>query len=89
MDANAEELALMKQHAAYLEEEFLAGKVLLYGPVLAPEGAFGIAILEVENEAEAREFGEKDPSVVAGMNRFEIAPMKVTNAQAKGSRVQR
>ena len=51
--------------------------------VLAQEGAFGIGILEVENEVEAREFGENDPSVLAGLNRFEIAPMKVTNARSR------
>jgi len=54
-----------------------------YGPVIAPEGAFGVAILEVADEGEARHFGENDPSVRAGMNRFEIYPMRVANARAK------
>jgi len=82
-DANPEELALMKRHSDYLEERFRAGKVLLYGPVLAANGAYGIGILEVDNEAEARTFGENDPSVLAGLNRFEISPMRVANARAK------
>ena len=43
MDANAEELALMKKHSDYCGEQFRAGKLLLYGPVLAQEGAFGVA----------------------------------------------
>jgi uncharacterized protein YciI len=83
LDASAEELAMMKKHSDYCGECFRAGKLLLYGPVLAQEGAFGIAILEVENAAKAREFGENDPSVLAGLNRFEIAPMKVSGARAK------
>jgi uncharacterized protein YciI len=82
-DANAEERAIMKQHSDYCGEHFRAGRVLLYGPVLAQEGAFGIGILEVENEAQARGFGENDPSVLAGLNRFEIAPMRVSAARAK------
>lgn len=82
-DATPEELALMKRHAGYCEEQFRAGKVLLYGPVLAAGGAFGIGILEVENEAEARIFGEGDPSVIAGLNRFEVCPMRVANARAR------
>jgi uncharacterized protein YciI len=85
-DASAEELAIMKKHSDYFDEQFRAGKLLLYGLVLAQEGAFGIGILEVENEAEAREFGENDPSVLAGLNRFEIAPMKVSGSQATGNR---
>lgn len=87
-DANAEELAIMKQHSDYFDEQFKAGKVLLYGLVLAQDGAFGVGILEVENEAEARAFGENDPSVVAGLNRFEISPMRLTGSrqQATGNR---
>jgi len=82
-DASAEELAIMRKHSEYCAEQFRAGRLLLYGPVLAPEGAFGIGILEVENEAQAREFANHDPSVLAGLNRFEIAPMRVADAQAK------
>jgi uncharacterized protein len=82
-DASAEELTIMNKHSDYCGEQFREGKVLLYGPVLAQEGAFGIGILEVESEAEAREFGENDPSVLAGLNGFEIAPMRVSGARAK------
>jgi uncharacterized protein YciI len=84
LDANAEELAIMKKHSVYFDEQFEAGRLLLYGLVPAQEGAFGIAILEVENEAEVRAFGENDPSVLVGLNRFEISPMRVTAARAKG-----
>ena len=83
-DASAEELALMKKHADYFADLFNSGKALLYGPVLSPAGAFGIGILEVGNEAEAREIAQNDPSVVGGLNRFEVAPMRVSAARAKG-----
>jgi uncharacterized protein YciI len=83
-DASAEELALMKRHADYFAGLFTAGKVVLYGPVLSPAGAFGIAVLEVENEAQAREIAENDPSVLGGLNRFDVAPMRVSAARAKG-----
>jgi len=73
----------MDQHGAYFQQQFEAGKVLLFGPVMAPEGAFGVGILEVADEAEARKFGEDDPSVRGGMNRFEIYPMRVGAARAK------
>jgi len=43
-----------------------------------------VGILEVADEAEARQFGENDPSVRAGLNRWEIYPMRVTGSRAKG-----
>ncbi len=84
-DMTEEERQLMDAHARYCFEHFAARKLLLFGPVISTEGPFGVGILEVENEAEARSFGENDPSVRAGLNRFEIHPMKVSAAQAKES----
>ena len=82
-DITEQEKDLMNEHGAYCERQFAAGKLMAYGPVIAPGGAFGVAILEVVDEAEAREFGENDPSVRAGMNRFEFYPMQVARARAK------
>ena len=83
-DMNEEERALMGEHAAYMRRFYEAGTVLAYGPVLDPAGAFGIALLEVADAAEAIAFGDGDPTVLAGMNRYSIAPMIVAGAQ--GSR---
>jgi uncharacterized protein len=82
-DITEDERKLMDQHAAYFQSQFEAGTVLLYGPVMARDGAFGVGILEVEDEAEARRFGEGDPSVRAGMNQWEIYPMRVAGARAR------
>lgn len=73
----------MKQHSDYCRQQFDGGNLLLYGPVLASEGAFGVGILEVADDAEARQFAENDPSVRAGLNRWEIHPMQVTASRAK------
>ncbi len=82
-DITEPERALMAQHGAYCQQQFEAGKLLMFGPVAAPDGAFGVGILEVADEAEARQVFENDPSVIAGMNRFEIYPMRVAAARAK------
>lgn len=82
-DITEGERALMGQHAVYCQQQFDAGKLLTYGPVMSPDGAFGMGILEVADEAEARNFGENDPSVLGGLNRFEFSPMRVANARAK------
>ncbi len=82
-DMTPEEKALMREHSAYFQKQFDAGKVLLYGPVMAPDGAFGLGILEVTDEAEARQVSGNDPSVRAGLNRAEICPMQVAASRAK------
>ena len=82
-DITEEEGRLMDEHARYFEAQYAAGKLLLYGPVLAPAAAFGLAVLEVDTEDAARRFGEEDPSVKAGLNRFEFYPMRVSAARAK------
>jgi len=82
-DMTDEERRLMDEHGRYFQKHFAAGKVLLFGPVMATGGAFGLAVLEVDSEEEARRFGEGDPSVRAGVNRFELYPMRVSAARAK------
>jgi len=84
-DITDEERRLMDEHARYFDEQFAAGRLLLCGPVMAAGGAFGLAVLEVDTEEEARQFGERDPSVKAGLNRFELSPMHVAAARSKES----
>src|SRR5271169_1999858 len=80
-DMTAEERALMQEHVRYTREAFDAGKILIYGPVMASGGAFGIAVLEMEDAAEVQKFAAEDPSIRAGMNTFELCPMRVGAAR--------
>jgi len=84
-DMTDEERRLMDEHGRYFKDHFAAGEVLLFGPVMATGGAFGLGVLEMDSEAEARKFGEGGPSVMAGLNKFEIHPMRVSAARAKQS----
>ncbi len=78
---SGEERALMQQHATYMKHRFVEGGLLVYGPVLDPEGSFGMAVLQVETEEELRSFIANDPTVRAGMNRYTAAPMLLGGAQ--------
>jgi hypothetical protein len=84
MDMPAEEKLLMQEHVRYTQEKFAAGKLLLYGPVMATAGAFGMAVFAVADEAEVREVLENDPSVRGGLNTFEVHPMRVGAARGFG-----
>ncbi len=74
VDMTPAEGVLMQQHAAYLAAQQPSGNIVLVGPVLNPHDTFGLAILEMDNLAQARDFGENDPSVKAGLNTFEVHP---------------
>lgn len=76
-DMTPEESALMTKHAAYWAELFKTGKVLIIGPILDPKGAWGMAVLEVDSLADAQQMAENDPTVKAGINQVELAPMHV------------
>ncbi len=70
------EQKLMQEHATYWKE--LADKriAIVFGPVSDPKGAWGVGIVEVDNEADVQALSKNDPTVKSGMNfRFEIYPM--------------
>jgi uncharacterized protein len=75
-DMTEKEKNIMKQHAAYWKDKADGGIVLVYGPVLDPKGAYGLGIIEVDNEDQARSFAEDDPTVKSGINKIEILPMR-------------
>ncbi|MFZ0582170.1 MAG: YciI family protein [Candidatus Acidiferrales bacterium] len=82
-DMTAEERAVMQEHVQYVGEAFKQGSVLIYGPVLAPGGAYGMAVLEMADTTEVEKFMAEDPSIKSGLNTFEFYPMRV--GQARGS----
>jgi uncharacterized protein len=76
-DMSDEERQLMVQHGKYLLSAYEAGKLHIYGPVMAPEGAFGMAVFDAADEAAVRKVMDEDPSVLSGMNRYEVYPMMI------------
>jgi len=62
----------MAGHTEYWKELLAAGRVVVYGPVADPEGVWGLGVLRAADRAEALALGEADPSVIAGVNTFEV-----------------
>lgn len=71
------ELQLMKEHYVYWEDQFKKGVCLFGGPVFDPKGVYGVLVVVAASEDEARAIGSADPSVKGGVNRLEVAEMKV------------
>jgi uncharacterized protein YciI len=82
-DMTPEEGAAMRSHFGYWAEQMQRGAVLLVGPVPDPKGTYGIAVLTVDDEAQARSLCENDPAIAAKLGfSFDLYPMPDAMVQA-------
>jgi len=72
-DMTPEERAVMQRHVAYWSEKAERGIALVFGPVMDPQGVYGIGIYQVENEAEMQALLAADPA--NGLLKYEVLPM--------------
>jgi len=80
MDMTDSERAVMQQHVVYWGKLLENGIAIAYGPVLDPQGAYGIGVLCVKTYEELQQVIADDPA--NGLNKYEFAPMR---AVYKGS----
>ncbi|HTX75757.1 MAG TPA: YciI family protein [Terracidiphilus sp.] len=76
-DMTADEKKAMEDHFAYWKAEFAKGVCIFGGPVLDPKGVYGVLAIRAATEDDARAIAMADPSVQAGINKIEIAEIKV------------
>ena len=70
------ERAAMGRHSAYWQEQAEKRIAIAVGPVMAADGPFGMAVVEVSDEAAARALADADPVIEAGLGfRFDVAPI--------------
>jgi hypothetical protein len=75
-DMTEPERAIMNEHGEYWGNQLAAGKVIVFGPVADPKGAWGLGVLRVQDETEIASFEAGDPAIqkIPGM-RYEVLPM--------------
>ena len=82
LDMNAEEKALMAEHAAYWKSGLDGGDVVVFGPVMDPKGPYGMGIIAVADEAAARAFIAGDPTIKSNRGfTCEIYPMRAVTRE--------
>ena len=72
-DMNNEERTIMQQHVQYWTEMMNDGQVVAFGPVLDPEGAYGLGILIASDDNAVKSIIDADPA--NGLNRYEYHQM--------------
>jgi hypothetical protein len=74
LDMTPEERAIMERHVVYWSEKATRGIAIVFGPVMDPNGVYGIGVYQVKDEPEMRDLLEHDPA--KGLLRYEaVWPM--------------
>ena len=73
-DMTEAERKAMEEHGIYWKGLTNRGIAIVFGLVLDPKGPWGVAIVEVADEPDARTLGLNDPAVKAGLT-FDVYPM--------------
>jgi hypothetical protein len=76
-EMTAGEAALMKEHIGYWNGLIETGSAIVFGPVMAKEGPWGLGIIEAADETGAKLVAEGDPTIKARLHRYELIPMRI------------
>ena len=74
-NATPEETAIIERHVAFLQKMEDEGRLILAGRI--EDARFGIAVIEVENDNEAKRIMDNDPAVKDGVFSGELLPFRL------------
>lgn len=75
-DMTEAEAKVMAEHVAYWTDLANKGIAIVFGPVADPAGAWGLGVLEVDDEVQLQELTSNDPAITREIGcRHEILPM--------------
>ena len=75
LDLTDDERAIMGRHAAHWAPYLESGRMVVFGPVLDGTGAWGLGVVEADDEDDLRAFAAADPAVTTGTAVIEIGRM--------------
>jgi uncharacterized protein len=75
LDMSDEEREVMGRHAAHWQSYIDSGQMVIFGPVLDSTGAWGLGVVQADDEDEVREFAARDPAVTTGTASIELGKM--------------
>jgi uncharacterized protein YndB with AHSA1/START domain len=76
LDMSDAERKIMLEHGVYWRELLAKGQVIAFGPVLDPNGPWGLGLACVRDQAELETMQQNDPAILAQIGlRYESFPM--------------
>lgn len=72
----ADEAKWMKQHAAFLDDLLAKGVVVAHGPVMDPNGGYGVSLYQIADDESIEAITSQDPIVKNGAGHYEHHPMR-------------
>jgi uncharacterized protein len=81
-DMTAEESEVFEEHGSYWMGLLQRGTAVAYGPVLDPAGVWGLAIIDLDDEATAGAVVDDDPAVSSGVCTYQLIPMQLAKPDA-------
>jgi hypothetical protein len=72
-----EEAEVMERHVGYWQDLLDRDVAVAFGPVLDPADPWGMGLLDLDDEQQARAVAESDPAVQSGTCTYEIVPMQL------------
>jgi uncharacterized protein YciI len=70
-----EEKVWMAQHGAFLDDLLNKGQIVAHGPVMDPEGGYGVSLYQIADDQSITVITSEDPIVKNGAGHYEHYPM--------------
>lgn len=70
-----DEMTLMGQHGAFLDDLLAEGRIVAHGPVIDPLGGYGVSLFRIPEDQDIETITAGDPIVANGVGRYEHHPM--------------
>jgi uncharacterized protein YciI len=77
-----DEREIMLQHVDYWKKYMQEGIMLVFGPVLDPNGVYGLGIIAVDDEGQVSDLIANDPA--SKINRYEYHPIMAVVPNTQG-----
>jgi uncharacterized protein len=74
-DMSADEAEVMERHVAYWQDLLGSERALAFGPVLDPEGPWGLGLLDLDDEKDAQTIAADDPAIESGLCTYALLPI--------------
>jgi len=79
LEMSPEEAEVMDRHTGYWRDLLQRDVAVAFGPVLDPEGPWGLGLIDIDEEREARDVAESDPAVESGTCTYELVPIQLVH----------